>query len=279
MSKNVWGDSQSGQILLVVVLAAVISLTVGLSVASRVITNTKTTTDEANSQKALSAAEAGVEQQIKSPVVNAAPTPITFGNGSSVVAKNIQLASSRLLINGGNSVNQDDGVDIWLSTYPNYTLPQFNGNIKLYWTDNNTDSSYCTQNAAIEVVVLSGASKASPSVKRYAFDPTCSGTRNDGFTDTSTNTAKQISGITFNHYAVIPVTNGFIARAVPLYAGSKFAIEGFAVGSTVTPQTLPSQGYLIESTGTASNTTRTLRVFQGYPKLPTEYFPYTLFLP
>lgn len=277
MSKIVWKNSQSGQILLVVVLAAVISLTVGLSVASRVITNTKTTTDEANSQKALSAAEAGIEQQLKSPVVNAVPTPITFGNGSSVVAKNTQLVSSQLLINGGNSINKDDGVDIWLSTYPNYTSPQFSGNIKLYWTDNNTNASYCSQNAAIEVVVLSGVSKASPTVQRYAYDPTCSGTRNDGFSDSSTNTNKQISRITFNHFAVIPVTNGYIARAIPLYASSKFAVEGYE--SDGAAKTLPSQGYLIESTGTASNTTRTLRVFQGYPKLPTEYFPFTLFLP
>ena len=50
--KNHKKQGQKGQILLMVVLATVITLTVGLSAISRTITNTRVSTEEANSQKA-----------------------------------------------------------------------------------------------------------------------------------------------------------------------------------------------------------------------------------
>jgi len=66
----------------------------------------------------------------------------------------------------------------------------------------------------------------------------------------------------------------------------------YAPGTSTGLPNPPSQGYLIQSTACApiipnSNppacapgaSTRTLRVSQGYPKLPTEFFPYTLFIP
>ena len=52
---------QKGQILLLVVLVMTIALTIGLSLATRTITDIRTTTEEENSQRAFSAAEAGIE--------------------------------------------------------------------------------------------------------------------------------------------------------------------------------------------------------------------------
>lgn len=263
---------QGGQILLIVVLAAVISLTVGLSVASRVVTNTKISTDETDSQKALSAAQAGIEQKLKS---NANSGTITFTNNkSSVTTTSISLAGSQLLINGGNEIVQDDGADIWLSDNPTYLNP-WTGNLKIYWKDNNSD---CTKNAAIEIVVITG-SKASPVATRYAFDTCASRRTGNSFAVPDPNDSKTISGVSFNHSAIIAITSGLIARAIPLYANTSIAIEGYAAGSTSTVQSLPTQGFIIEATGVAGNATRKVRVFQGFPKLPTEYFPYSLFLP
>lgn len=265
--------SEKGQILLIVVLAAVISLTVGLSVASRVVTNTKISTDETDSQKALSAAQAGVEQKLKN---SANSGTVTFTNNkSSVTTTSVALAGSQLLINGGSEIVQDDGVDIWFSDYPTYANP-WTGNLKLYWTDKN--NSDCTKNAAIELVIISG-SKASPAVTRYAFD-TCSTRRtSNSFSSPVPNDSKTISGVSFSHSAVIAITSGLIARVIPLYANSSVAVEGYIPGSTTTVQSLPTQGSVIEATGIAGNATRKVRVFQGFPKLPTEYFPYSLFLP
>ncbi|MEK9208075.1 MAG: hypothetical protein AAB922_06315 [Patescibacteria group bacterium] len=270
---------QGGQILLVVVLAAVISLTVGLSVASRVVTNTKVATDEADSQKALSAAEAGIDQLVKDKTKT--NSSISFGNNSSVIANNIALSSAQLPVNGGNVIAQDDGADIWLSTYPNYTN-QWTGNLKIYWTDNSTTD--CTKNAALEIVLIAGA-VANPDMDRYVYDSCGTRRTSNHFTNpTTVNPAKTILGKKYTHSVFIPVfapnsTPGIIARVIPLYANTSVAIEGYIPNSTVTTKILPAQGSIIDSTGIAGNATRKVRVFQGYPKLPAEYFPYSLFLP
>ena len=271
-------DSQKGQILLVVVLAAVISLTVGLSVASRVITNTKVAKNETDSQKALSAAEAGIDQKLKTG--GAGNLSINFGNNSSVLTKPITLLGSQILVDAGSTINRDDGADIWLSDYgagtsPTYANP-WSGDIIVYWKDNSPTD--CTQNAAIEIAVISGSSIANSSMARYAFD-SCTRTPANSFTASSDSSVpKTISGITFDHSAKISIFSGYIARIVPLYANTIIAIEGYQAGSTQ-PKILPAQGTVIESVGTAGNATRKVKVFQGYPKIPTEYFPYSLFLP
>ena len=113
---------QSGQALLIVVLVMVIALTVGLSLASRSITNLRNSTDEAQSQAAFSAAEAGVEQAVKLGDVNG--TSILSGvslhdkNNSEISNVDVSLIDgSQFLLNNGNPVFQDDGTDIWLSPH------------------------------------------------------------------------------------------------------------------------------------------------------------------
>ena len=57
-------SNNSGQAILLVVLVMIVGLTVGLSVVSRSIVSIKTSTEEADSQKALAAAEAGIEKAL-----------------------------------------------------------------------------------------------------------------------------------------------------------------------------------------------------------------------
>lgn len=273
-------NPQSGQILLVVVLAAVVALTVGLSVVSRTITNTRITTDEADSQKALSAAEAGVERLLST---GGSSQTTTFGNDSRFSATSTNISGEQILVNGGNEIDQDDGVDVWLSDYePTQYANKWSGNLRVYWASNSQTD--CTENAALELVLITGSDVASAAVTRYAFDPCSTRRSGNGFSPTSVSDPNQITtsntnilGQDFNYYVTIPVTSGFIMRIVPLYADTRIAIRGYTSGNQ--PQNLPSQGKLVESTGTAGDATRKVRVYQGYPKLPTEYFPYSLFVP
>src|SRR3990172_6222669 len=53
--------ARHGQILILVLLIVVVALAVGLSIASRNITNLRTSTQTAQSQRSFSAAEGGVE--------------------------------------------------------------------------------------------------------------------------------------------------------------------------------------------------------------------------
>lgn len=260
--------SQSGQILLVSILVAVIALTVGLSVATRSLTNTKISTDETDSQKALSAAEAGVEQLAKKTDTTTS-SPFTQSLGSaSFTASAVGVAGLEILVNGGGMVTSNDGADIWLSDYPSYLNPQNFNNLTIFWNDKANDN--CT---AIEVVVISGADKNNPDMNRYAYD-NCATAHGNSFNSTDINTTpRKIQNQLFNRNVKLPIiTAGRILRVIPIYNSS--AIGAVSVGTQ-----FPSQGLVIESQGTAGNVTRKVRVYKSYPKVPTEFFPYSLFQP
>lgn len=257
---------EKGQALLIVVLVMVISLTVGLSIASKSITSLRTSTEEANSQKALAAAEAGIEQALKSNV------PIadgSFANKTTYSTSVTPLLGTSFLLNAGNSILQDDGIDIWLSDYsPDSSLIYRNpwsGDLTITW---GTNSNGCS-NAALEIAVITG-SKASPILTRYSLDP-CIARSNVNSFDFAPVVTRSISGKTLYHQKTISVSSGLIARVIPFYANAIIGV----VGSPA----LPSQGSVVTSTGTSGETQRRVNVFQGYPEIPSEYFPYNLFSP
>ncbi len=267
-------NKQRGQILLIVVLAAVVSLTVGLSAVSRTITNTRVTTEEASSQKALSAAEAGVEELVNNTALletrgDANPLSKEFSNNSTFKAKADAVDGTQILINDGNQILKDDGADIWFSAYPNFDGVRWGGTLTVLW-DNNDDASGCVSGVdpAIEIVVIQGASKDNPDMTRFVYDK-CGRINNSGFANVAA--GNPVNGRFFDNGVNITVANGFIARVIPLYANAVMGARGSV--------SLPTQGYVIDSVGSSGNTKRTVRVFRGFPRIPIEYFPYNIFLP
>jgi Tfp pilus assembly protein PilX len=267
------GNNESGQILLIVILASVISLTVGLAAVSRSITNTRISTEEANSQKALAAAEAGVEEQINkvrlATDVNIQDAAQDLNNNSNFLASAQAIQGNVFEVNAGEVVSQDDGADIWLSNHTDFSSPQTT-NLIIWWT---TAGGNCeTEHAAIEVAVIEGGSITDPRMNRHAFDACDSRRASNNFSDDASGSRPAGIPAEYNRRtAVIPVSGGFIARVIPLYAGAKIAVQSTA--------SLPPQGYEIESTGESGSTVRKVTVFQGFPKVPIEFFPYNLFLP
>lgn len=257
---------QQGQVLLIVVLVMVISLTIGLSIASKSITSLRTSTEEANSQKALAAAEAGIEQAIKN---NLSIAEGSFTNNTTYSTSVTPVLGNSFLLNAGNPILADDGLDLWLSTYSTdqaqlYSNP-WSGTLTIHW--GNT-SGGC-ENSAIEIAIISG-SRLSPILTRYAYDPCQTRSSSNSF-DFVPITQRTISGKTFFYQTTISVSLGLIGRIIPFYTNTVMAVTGS------TP--LPSQGSTIVSTGTSANTQRKVTVFQGYPEVPSEYFPYNLFSP
>lgn len=268
--------NQRGQTLLIVVLVMVVALTVGLSVASRSITNLRTTTEEENSQRAFSAAEAGVELALKSTCPPPCSPTGVFENKAQFATVTSRVEGTEFLVNNGNPVFKDDGADVWLSNYPNYSSPLTPQFFTIYW---GSMSDSCPNSSALEVIVISGSRNA-PTAKRYAYDP-CS--RDNNFSKlVSPNVGTfSVKGKQFRYRTPtndINITNGLIARAVPLYTSTPIAV------STCNPAgekctSLPAQGKVIESTGQSGGTARKVTLFQGYPKLPSEFFQYIIFSP
>jgi len=262
--------NEKGQALLIVVLVMVVALTVGLSIASKTITNLRSSTEEANSQKALAAAEAGIEQAIKTNQIASG----TFSDTSTSYQTSVTaVLGTSFLVNGGNPVLQDNGADLWLSDYSSdpaklYTTNLYTGTLTIKW---GTSSDPCT-NAAMEVVIISGASKQTATSKRYVYDPCASRASSNHSTQVAL-TRSSVLGKDFYYQTDTPISvaSGFIGRIIPLYFNSPVGV----VGSVA----LPSQGSTITSTGTSGTTSRKVNVFQGYPEIPSEFFPYNLFSP
>jgi len=261
---------QNGQALLVVVLVMVVSLTVGLSIASKSITNYKTSTEQAESQKALSAAEAGIEQAIKSTTANTISNTISINSSSykTTIAYSSATGGQSLLLNGGNLITRDQGIDVWLSNYPDYSLPadpsQQIHTLNIYWGQSSTPC----ENPALEIAVISGP-KAAPVLTKYAFDPCLGRSDANHFTSVSKGTGGS-SGFSYGE-KITPITLGLLARIIPIYANGVIAVSG--------DQALPSQGKVITSIGSSGTSQRAVTVFQGHPEISSEFFPYNLFSP
>lgn len=274
---------ESGQALLIVVLVMVIALTVGLSLASRSITNLRNSTDEANSQAAFSAAEAGVEQAVK--LGNVTGASILSGvqlhdkNQSQISNVDISaIAGDKFLLNNGNPVFQDDGTDIWLSPHMDTPAQLFqtawNGTLYVHWGTSN-DVSGCSD-PAMELLIISGT-RLAPTLTKYAYDACATRRSVNSFPKPPESGAFVVNGIngsqTFNYRATFIVTNGMLARIIPLYKPGSIGIIGSG---------LPNQGKIITSTGTAgasgTQTVRKISFFEGYDSLPSEVF-YSLFSP
>lgn len=276
-------NGQKGQVLLIVVLIMVIALTVGLSLASRSIINLKTTTQESDSQKAFQAAEAGVEIALQK---SATTSDVTIGQktlDNSAVINSVlihPISGSQIVLNDGNPISQDEGIDVWLTNYPNYSGTPWTGQIYMYWGS----KSGC-KDAAMEAIVISGTSSTDPnmSISRFGIDP-C-GTNSIDATQNRTGQNKfspasqptdTVNGHSFNFVTNISVTSGLLMRLIPLYASTPIGIKGYQTGSPLTLQSFPSQGRIITSTGSYGSTERKVSFFQGYPLLPSEFF-YSLF--
>ncbi|MBI4089397.1 MAG: hypothetical protein HY424_01660 [Candidatus Levybacteria bacterium] len=281
--------SQSGQILLIVILVVVVASTIGLSLASRSITNLRISTEEAESQKALAAAEAGIERAIQSNV------PITInGNnpGNSSYSTDVQeIQSSTFLINGGNLISKDEGADIWFvgrnaNGTPNYStaisLTPPNNFFHLYWGSASEVCGTPTAPAAIQAIVVTRDTLLPNTIKtyRYAYD-SCS--RGNNFYTTAT-VNFEIEDQTFivatpegSNDLAKGVEDIIFIRVIPLYKDAVVGVSACNLGGH-NCTALPSQGFKIESTGKSGSASRKITSFKGYPQTYLPYLSYGLFV-
>lgn len=259
---------------MIIILVMVVALTVGLSVASRSIVNVRQSSEEENSDLAFSAAEAGIERTIgKQNGVSG-----SFSNNTVYQTTVNTVGGTSFLLNNGIPVLKDNASDLWLSNYPAYTNT-WNGRFTIYWGNNtqvcNTNESTNTL-AALEVILLTGT-RNDPKITHYAVDPCMPRSTANKF-EFIPQGGNTIEGKSFLYKKTIIVTNGLIARIIPLYAPSVIAVTGCDAQNN-NCLSLPSQGRLIESLGKADTTQRKIVRLESNPKLPIELFSYTLFSP
>lgn len=272
---------EGGQVFLIVLMVTVIALTIGLSVASRNIVSLRTVREERDSQRALSAAEAGVERSLRTGTSTGLIT-LEGGSGATAVTYeatlnplSIPIEGTELLVQGGSEVRKDEGADVWFVPHSDPNDPNSNavfsspwsGNITIFWGD----ALAACNNPALEIAIVSGT-VSSPTLTRYVYDP-CTSRANDNSFDAASG-GGTVAGKTFSFStSTLSVTNGFVVRVVPLYYSAR---NGVGVGANIA---LPRQGTLVESIGEAGGTRRKINVFRGFASLPVQYFLYGLFSP
>jgi hypothetical protein len=281
---------QKGQVLLVVVLVVIIASTIGLSLASRSITNLRTSTEEAESQKALAAAEAGVERSLQSNTSITSEVTIMdseLKKNSTYSTKVQETVGTSFLIYGGLEVEKNEGADVWFVAHdvngnPDINAPSSPGNLNLYW--GTEDCSAADKPAAIQAIVVTNNGGAISSY-RYAYDP-CSG-RGNNFTAADNNTENVlIDGVNLKYNTpmndltgnIVSPKNIVLMRVIPIYKNTKIGIsvcnhDGHGCGTA-----LLTQGHRIDSTGKSGEANRRLWVYNGYPQTYLPYLSYGLFV-
>ena len=251
--------NEKGQTLIVVMMVMIIALATGLVVSERIISGQRRTTTLDSSSRALFVAEALVERILNYPP-STLDTYITNNSCGSNCAltivgdDNITADAVATLAFSGNStdtfdidVNKDETYEINLIGYSGSAA------IELCWDDATTGD-----NPSVYVTYIHGS--ASPyTMNKYAYNSASTLYSSNGFTSSA-----PADGYS-NCFTITAKTGPQFIRVRPAY--NDLALH-------VVPKngaTLPSQGYVITSTGSVNEIKKTIQVIKTKPFLPSEF--------
>lgn len=253
--------NRKGQVLLIAVMLLATVITVVMTIAFNATTETQVARLEVDSQKALAAAEAGIDAVIKQSINTATPIDIgALGQFSeqkiSGNAKMVGVAKTYFV---SPLVQKDEQYTLYLSDYPGYANP-WNGSFNIYLVSENG------QCPSIEVTVI----KSDYSQDRYAYN-TCSvpGTIYNA-TDLTTQATSVVDSISFQYKtsSAITVSNGVVAFVKVLGGRTKLGFQ-----STDVAVSLPVQGKTVQSEArTESGVVKRVELFQSFPQFPSNFF-------
>ncbi len=264
---------QGGQIVLITLLVLTIATTVALSLISRTTTDTTITAQIEESSRAFSAAEAGIEEALKSGVGTNGVQVLTGGDASYEVTVN-SIGGAAGVFEFPRKIQRGMTETVWLVAHdaagalvetPTYTAPS----ITVCW------SSEATEPALVGTLLYRESTTGTYEVAKVAYDPDAVRASSNNFSSAVTltgcggNSDTDYSvAITFNTLSptINPAVDTLIAlRLRPTYSDTRIAIDAGAV-------VLPQQGNRIESTGsTSAGTNRKIVVYQQYRAAATAF--------
>lgn len=254
---------QSGQIILIAILTLAVAGTIALSLVARGTTDTKITSNVEESSRAFSAAEAGIEEALKTGIGGA--TTLTSGNATATTTV-AAFGSGLGPFTIPRRVSQGLGDTVFL-------VPHDTSGSMIespFYKASSLDLCWSKEGATIPALTASLWYKdgSDYKIKTLAVDPDPSRQVTDSFTPVSGlgigcgQPSVYKTTITFSDLGLDPAIQTLLfLRVRPLYADTTVSVD--ALGA------LPIQGNRIEATGVAgSNTTRTVVVYQQYPTPP-----------
>lgn len=282
----------SGQAIIVVLLIIVVALTIGLSVTMRSIKDIKMSTRTEESQRAFSAAEAGLEAAL----LSGTDVPLTgLGSGGDLdyVATVSQVGGTAEFV-FPDKIDRDDTQQIWFvahnpttkeielscpPTLPNIDPCYSGNNLDIYW--GNVGSS--TTIPALEASLIY-YNAGNFGIKKYTFDPNGGRAAGNHFSNSVFNAGYTIDSKSIQYKSSITDLAGSglpIALRLRLLYNNETHWLGAAIPSP-TSEKLAYQGDVYKSvgkakvSGSAETETRTISFIKSYPTLPG-IFDFALF--
>jgi len=281
--------SNHGQVILIILLVTTVGLTIGLSLVSRTIQDLKVSSQIAESSKAFSAAESGIEAALKGNQVgvpgnvaftggaNARYTISTYGNNSTpFTLSNVAAGDAKTVW------FVDHQIDGSLLPYPNQTYNPPGHDIDICWGP--TAGQPDPNPAAIEFTVLHHNGSSTYNISKVTADPGTPWVSSNHFNTAGIdlNDATKCQNSNKKYHINLNFTNNgptdfnvggdkvVLLRINAVYNPTDIVVSPKAQ--------LPAQGKQITSTGTTtSGVARKLNVLEGYQSLPA-VFDYTLFV-
>jgi len=276
---------QKGQALLIVLLSMAVVLTIVLSILARSITDLSLSSQDEDSLRAFSAAEAGVEKAliIGTDIGSTEIGNATYNASVSSYAEGESSFSNPISLTSGESstlwfVAHDEDGNLVCSV----DKPCFRGSqMKVCWGKSGTSSSSDTT-PAIELSIFyttSAGDYSTARIARAALDPNGSRRASNNFSAPDSGTCT-IGSNTFEFQKTISFSDlGIPANVQNLQNGLQFAKIRFFYNTDVSQNfgfdlnfpgnsVLPSQGLSIESSGSSGEANRKLNVFQSYAETP-----------
>lgn len=250
---------KKGQVLLITVMLLATVMTITLAVTFKSSTETQLTKLEEESQKALAAAEAGIEAALKNPAGGNISIGIPGFTGQATTDNTYTSPTfvSPLL-------QKDQQYTFYLNDFNTFNNP-YTGQIAIYYDSQNVGCN----NIALEITLIA-ESTTETTINKWISD---SGNKinpstPDEFNSTTTkNIDGQIFKCSVNPFVFNPSINPkklLIIRS--LFEQTKIGFEG-----SINP--LPLQGkYITSEAKSSTGVTKRVRLFQSYPQIPAEFF-------
>ncbi|KKQ59989.1 MAG: hypothetical protein US80_C0004G0041 [Candidatus Daviesbacteria bacterium GW2011_GWA2_38_17] len=259
---------QAGQVILILILVMAVALAIGISVIQRSLSDISTSSKVEQSSRAFSAAEAGIEKALRNDTSN---TVFTDSRATVSNSGSLPLAGQALEY---PLLGKEEVAQVWLAD-PNANLPNCTGytcytqtSLGVYWGNSSTDK------AALELTIVYYAGGSYQSKKWYLDQ--IARTPANNF-DTSADCGGFLIGVNAYRckktlsFTAQEAAGLMLLRARLLYNSTSQPIAVAPVSGS-----LPPQAMIIESTGTAGDTQRKIRVFK-LDKVVPPYFDYGIF--
>ena len=247
-------NNRSGQVLLIVIMLLAVILTVTLAVSFRSTTDTQLTKLEEENQKALAAAEAGIEAALKQGTVNdiGGLSGLSGYTGSATVEKAISTIFTTSLL------QKDESYTFYLGKYDEATKT-ISGLSESYPITICYKSS--TPNPALEITLIKQGG-----IKKYVVDADTSRipnalprTSDSCPADASYNFSYIITASELAGDNLLLIVRELFAGGTLLFSRSaNFPVQGKTVSSEAGSQT--------------TGVTKKVVLFQSYPQIPAEFF-------